>query len=353
MTHSLTTDVISRSWFLLGANLTLCLMAGLSGYGEETPKITGTRTRGGDYHPQVAVTSLEDSGPGTLRQALEQGHRKIVFRVAGTVTLASPLVLSHSQITLEGTSAPTPGVTISSKPVIIKDAHDVKVVGLRFRDSDDDNLRIQGACENIQIDHCSSVRAGDGALDITQDFKTKDRPKAITVSWCLFAGTEKAMLVDSARNLVLQHNLFTNNAQRNPQFQHVEGFDVRHNVVRAWNTYGLRVRGASHGNIIENVFGKSSNRTKAPQLALIIMPDESGQPSSNVYLNQNTGIDDHWFKTTVLKQTPFTVEMSETHISPDVEKEVLDKAGVRPLDDIDRIFVDSPQTAKFRVSTTK
>jgi hypothetical protein len=48
----------------------------------------GTRTRAGRGGKAVAVTSLADSGPGTLREALQDSAPKtIVFRVGGVIQL--------------------------------------------------------------------------------------------------------------------------------------------------------------------------------------------------------------------------------------------------------------------------
>ena len=47
-------------------------------------------TVGGDKSSVVKVTSLADDGPGSLREALRQGGRRIVFAKSGTVKLKNP-----------------------------------------------------------------------------------------------------------------------------------------------------------------------------------------------------------------------------------------------------------------------
>ena len=44
-------------------------------------------TSGGDKRPVARVTSLADNGPGTLREAVRQGGRHIVFAMSGTLKL--------------------------------------------------------------------------------------------------------------------------------------------------------------------------------------------------------------------------------------------------------------------------
>ena len=46
------------------------------------------------------MTSLADSGPGTLREALSQSNRFVTFAVAGTIELLSSIRISGSYITV-------------------------------------------------------------------------------------------------------------------------------------------------------------------------------------------------------------------------------------------------------------
>ena len=65
----------------------------------------GRHASGGRGGRVIKVTSLSDDGPGTLRQALrEKGPRTVIFEVAGTIELKSPLIIREGSLTLAGQS---------------------------------------------------------------------------------------------------------------------------------------------------------------------------------------------------------------------------------------------------------
>jgi pectate lyase len=85
----------------------------------------GSRTRGGRGGKVIAVTNLHDSGPGSLRAAIEaEGPRIVVFRVSGTIDLKSTLSITNPSITIAGQTAPGDGVAIKRHPLSI-DADEV------------------------------------------------------------------------------------------------------------------------------------------------------------------------------------------------------------------------------------
>jgi pectate lyase len=123
----------------------LCVVAGLlsASWAQGAGYEGFGATVGGDRFPVVRVTSLADKGPGTLRAAVQQGGRRIVFAKSGTVNLKKTLNIKQPNLTIDGLNAT---VTLTGAPVAIEATHDVIVRFIRFRKSPDDGLRIAGAC---------------------------------------------------------------------------------------------------------------------------------------------------------------------------------------------------------------
>lgn len=118
----------------------------------------GRFARGGRGGKVVEVTNLNDSGPGSLRDAVthDVGPRTIVFTVSGIITLNSRLVLSQPYVTVAGQTAPGKGICIRSAPFGIT-ANDAIVRFMRVRvggGTTYDGMGLTGANHSI-VDHCS------------------------------------------------------------------------------------------------------------------------------------------------------------------------------------------------------
>lgn len=118
----------------------------------------GRFARGGRGGKVVVVTNLNDSGPGSLREAVTNnvGPRTIVFNVSGIIQLQSRLVCSQPYVTIAGQTAPGKGITIRKAPFGIT-GNDNILQNIRVRLGGGptfDGMGLTGGDHSI-IDHCS------------------------------------------------------------------------------------------------------------------------------------------------------------------------------------------------------
>ena len=143
------------------------------------------------------VTNLNDSGPGSLREAVGQGNRLVVFEVSGCIRLKSHVILGADNITIAGQTAPGAGITVQGKEIQAK-ATNLRVQHIAFeRGYDPSNL---GNCDvakvspgsdvstwkrgNIHFDHCSFLWGLDETLEI---WPAAGRLSNVSFTECIFA----------------------------------------------------------------------------------------------------------------------------------------------------------------------
>ncbi len=125
---------------------------------------------GGRGGKVFVVTSLADSGPGTLREACESaGPRIVVFNVAGIIHLQKPVYIEAPYLTIDGHTAPGDGVCIADNG-LVDNAHDVVIRYLRLRRGNLDIFNRHGVhygnpIGNIIIDHVSASWGQDQNID--------------------------------------------------------------------------------------------------------------------------------------------------------------------------------------------
>ena len=78
------------------------------------------------------MTNLNDSGTGSLRDAVSQPNRIIVFDVAGVIQLQSRLVFSKN-LYVAGQTAPGEGVVVYGDAVSFSGANNCIVRYMKFR----------------------------------------------------------------------------------------------------------------------------------------------------------------------------------------------------------------------------
>lgn len=119
----------------------------------------GSVATGGTGGTVYTVTSLADSGTGTFRDAVSESGRIVEFAVSGYIQLESAVSLS-SDLTINGSTAPSPGVGIMAGEVSASGQTNLIIVNMRFRqgslDSDTGKSAFNmGDAANVILDHCS------------------------------------------------------------------------------------------------------------------------------------------------------------------------------------------------------
>jgi hypothetical protein len=71
-----------------------------------------THVNCGEGKSYYYVTNLNNSGAGSLRDALSASNRNIIFEVGGTIMLSSNITVTASNISVQGETAPYPGIII-------------------------------------------------------------------------------------------------------------------------------------------------------------------------------------------------------------------------------------------------
>ncbi|MFN3912503.1 polysaccharide lyase family 1 protein [Hyphomonas sp.] len=182
--------------------------------------------RGGEI---VKVTTLDNHGPGSLREAVaREGARIIVFEVGGVIDLEKEtLTIASPNLTIAGQTAPSPGITLIRGGIDVK-ANDVIIQHLRVRPGDTGEARGSGFAEdsvstasahNLIIDHCTLTWAVDENMSASGPRFTGETPD----DW--HAGT--------SRNILYSHNLVAEGLAdaTHPKFEHSKGSLIHDNVT--------------------------------------------------------------------------------------------------------------------------
>lgn len=218
----------------------------------------------------LIVTNLDDSGPGSLREAcMAPGPRIVVFRVAGTIALKSPITVKDPYLTLAGQTAPGDGICLRDATFGVA-THDVIIRYLRCRLGDvtsreADSLDVLNGCSNVIFDHCTATWSIDECLSLSGNNQN------ITIQWCLIGESLNhskhskgdhgyGSLARANGPVTFHHNLWLHNDSRNPRMGDNYGrgtnfptFDFRNNVIY---DFGGTASGLTQGklkiNYVEN-----------------------------------------------------------------------------------------------------
>ncbi|TWT97673.1 hypothetical protein Pla108_18250 [Botrimarina colliarenosi] len=214
----------------------------------------GRFARGGRGGRVLHVTNLDDSGPGSLRAAVEaDGPRTVVFDVAGRIVLESRLIIRNDALTIAGQTAPGEGVCVSNYNLGALGANDLVLRYLRVRPGDTSGKTLDGmglaSCDNAIVDHCSISWTQDesfssrGAKNITLQRTLISEALNIAGHKKYAKGKSHGFAASIGGDIgSFHHNLLAHCAGRNWSLaggtnqanRHAGRLDLRNNVVFNW-----------------------------------------------------------------------------------------------------------------------
>jgi hypothetical protein len=169
---------------LLFLSFIICHLS-FSSVAAQTPAFPGaeghgryiTGGRGGEvYH----VTTLKDSGKGSLRDAVSKSNRIVVFDVAGVIPLSSDLTIKDN-ITIAGQTAPYPGITLRYRTVRPGANNIIRFIRIRRGQEKDINDGADALWQRQKtgmiLDHCSF----SWSIDEVASFYDNNN---FTMQWC-------------------------------------------------------------------------------------------------------------------------------------------------------------------------
>ncbi|MGB3801670.1 MAG: carbohydrate-binding protein [Lewinella sp.] len=219
--------------------------------------------RGGEvYH----VTNLDDSGPGSFRDAVSQPYRIVVFDVGGVINIATRIAVNH-HIYVAGQTAPGEGITIYGDGLAFNSSSGDNIIRyIRIRmgkngESEKDAVAVSGG-KNYIFDHVSISWGRDGTLDVNGN-----GIDSLTFQDCIIGqginntNHSTGGLMQSGQWSVIR-SLYIDNKTRNPKARGSHEFI--NSVLYNWAENGYIMgdtEGRSESNLVGNyfIYGPSSD----------------------------------------------------------------------------------------------
>lgn len=215
----------------------------------------GAYASGGRGGTVVHVTNLNDSGAGSLADAVSKPNRIVVFDVGGVIDITKSNLTIASNITIAGQTAPGEGITLYGGRVIASGKSNIIIRYIRMRGSIAMNrskatLTLDN-CDKVILDHCS---ISWGRWD---NVHIKD---ATNITWqnCIISeGIDPqrfGAITDGTSSWTVAHCLWADNKSRNPKMKCA--IQYYNNVVY---NYGMGIIGGhsaadNYQDVINNYF---------------------------------------------------------------------------------------------------
>lgn len=237
-----------------------------------------TGGRGGTVY---YVTNLNDSGPGSFRDAVSQPNRIVLFDTAGVIHIKKRISVA-SNITIAGQTAPQGGITIYGNGLSFSNANNTITRYIRVRmgingDNGVDAITISKG-NNMIFDHLSVSWGRDETFSASGDVSD------VTIQNCIISegliSHSAGGLIQTTGGISLLRNLYIHNHTRNPKVKGKNQFV--NNVIYNWRV-GAYILGdsqsQSEANVMNNYF-IAGPQTSAP-------PFTRGNENFHIYAQNN------------------------------------------------------------------
>ena len=261
----------------------------------------GRFARGGRGGVVVEVTNTNNSGPGSLRDALtgNYGPRTVVFAVSGLITLESDLIINNNNpfITLAGQTAPGKGICTRKYQLGMSGGRDVIVRHIRSRPGDIAGITLNGTgmsgSDHCIMDHISVSWGIDEELSTRTSKNVTFQRSLISEALNIAghdhygAGTRHGYAATVGGDIAsLHHNLLAHNEGRNWSMGgglDASGFyagrlDIFNNVVYNWRSRTTD-GGAHEVNFVNNYYKTGAAST----IFTALNPQYGGFPGTQQY----------------------------------------------------------------------
>lgn len=237
---------------LLPSALALLAFPGAEGFGRNAI--------GGRKGSVYVVTNLNDSGTGSLRDAVSKSDRIVVFAVGGVIKITDRMVVSK-RISILGQTAPGDGITVYGNGWSFSNADDAIVRYIRIRmgkggTSGKDAITIAEG-SNMIFDHVSVTWGRDETFSISGSTVSNITIQNSIIGQGLETHSCGGLIQTTVGNgISLFRNLYIDNKTRNPKVKGTN--DFTNNVVYNWGGGGGYIAGdsseVSEANIAGNYF---------------------------------------------------------------------------------------------------
>lgn len=230
----------------------------------------GRNAIGGRKGTVYVVSNLNDSGTGSLRDAVSKPDRIVVFAIGGIIKITDRIVVSK-RISILGQTAPGDGITVYGNGWSFSNADDAIVRYIRIRmgkggTSGKDAITIAEG-SNMIFDHVSVTWGRDETFSISGSAVGNITIQNSIVGQGLETHSCGGLIQTALGNgISLFRNLYIDNKTRNPKVKGTN--DFTNNAVYNWGGGGGYIAGDSAGesnaNIVGNYFISGPSSSVAP-----------------------------------------------------------------------------------------